>query len=78
MEISEDPRCLGYPVVLWLAHDFSSVSKAKLLQYHVQVEDTLAEAGLLDVLRQEELACNFTDELHGAKYAFNMEWIDRV
>lgn len=78
MAISEDPRCLGYPVVLWLAHDFSGVSEAKLLQYHVQVEDTLTDAGLLDVLRQEELACNFTDELHGAKYAFNMEWIYRV
>ncbi len=76
--ISEDPRCLGYPVVLWLAHDFSSVSETKLLQYHAQVEEELAEAGLLDVLRQEELACNFADELHGAKYAFNWERIERA
>ncbi|MCW3985720.1 MAG: DNA double-strand break repair nuclease NurA [Candidatus Bathyarchaeota archaeon] len=76
--ISEDPRCLGYPVVLWLAHDFSGVSETKLLQYHVQVEEELAGAGLLDVLRQEELACNFADELHGAKHAFNWEWIERV
>lgn len=76
--LSEDPRCLGYPVVLWLAHDFSSVSEAKLLQYHVQVEEELASVGLLDVLRQEELACNFADELHGVKYAFNLEWIVRV
>ena len=65
-------------MVLWLAHDFSSVSEAKLLQYHVQVEEELASVGLLDVLRQEELACNFADELHGAKYAFNLEWIVRV
>lgn len=76
--ISEDPRCLGYPVVLWLAHDFSSVSETKLLQYHVQVEEELASAGLLDVLRQEELACNFADELHGVKYAFSWERIGRV
>jgi hypothetical protein len=76
--ISEDPRCVGYPVVLWLAHDFSGVSETKLLQYHAQVEEELANAGLLNVLRQEELACNFADELHGAKYAFNLEWITRV
>lgn len=76
--ISEDPRCLGYPVVLWLAHDFSGVSETKLLRYHVQVEEELASAGLLDVLRQEEIACNFADVLHGAKYAFNWEWIESV
>jgi len=76
--ISEDPRCLGYPVVLWLAHDFSGVSETKLLQYHVQVEEELASAGLLEVLRQEELACNFADELHGAKYAFKWELIERI
>ncbi len=76
--ISEDPRCLGYPVVLWLAHDFSGIAEAKLLQYHSQVEEELENAGILDVLRQEELACNFADELHGVKYAFNWEWIDSV
>ncbi|MFP3985135.1 MAG: DNA double-strand break repair nuclease NurA [Candidatus Bathyarchaeia archaeon] len=76
--ICEDPRCLGYPVVLWLAHDFSSVSETKLLQYHVQVEEVLATAGLLDVLRQEEMACNFADELHGVKYAFKWERIEHA
>jgi len=76
--ISEDPRCLGYPVVLWLAHDFSGVSETKLLQYHARVEEKLAEAGILDMLRQEELACNFADELHGVKYAFNWEGIGHV
>ena len=78
VSISEDPRCLGYPVVLWLAHDFSGVSETKLLQYHVQVEEELSQVGLLDVLRQEELACNFADQLHGAKYAFDWERIERV
>ncbi len=76
--ISEDPRCLGYPVVLWLAHDLSGVSETKLLQYYTLVEEELAEIGLLDVLRHEELACNFADELHGVKYAFNWEQIVNV
>lgn len=76
--ISEDPRCLGYPVALWLAHDFSSVSETKLLQYYMEVENVLENAGLLDSLKKEEIACNFADELHGAKYAFNWEQISHV
>jgi len=76
--ISEDPRCLGYPVTLWLAHDFSTPSDSKLLHYHDQVEETLAAADLLDVLRMEELSCNFPDELHGVKHPFHWEWIERV
>ena len=76
--ISEDPRCLGYPVTLWLAHDFSAPSDSKLLHYHDQVEETLASVGLLDVLRVEELSCNFPDELHGVKHPFQWEWIEHV
>jgi len=76
--IAEDPRCLGYPVTLWLAHDFSTPSDSKLLHYHDQVEETLASAGLLNVLRVEELSCNFPDELHGVKHPFQWEWIERV
>ena len=76
--ISEDPRCLGYPVTLWLAHDFSAPSDSKLLHYHDQVEETLASAGLLNVLRVEELSCNFPDELHGVKHPFQWEWIEHV
>ncbi len=78
LTISEDPRCLGYPIVLWLAHNFSGVSEIKLLQYHVKVEEELEAAGLLDILHQEELACNFTDELHGARHAYSWEGINRV
>ncbi|UCE96842.1 MAG: DNA double-strand break repair nuclease NurA [Candidatus Bathyarchaeota archaeon] len=73
--ISEDPRCIGYPIALWLAHDFSNVSKVKLFQYRKQVEKELEDAGLLEVLRQEELACNFADELHGIRDSLNSEWI---
>jgi hypothetical protein len=77
--ISEDPRCLGYLVPLWLAHDFSAPSDSKLLDYHDKVEEALANAGLLDVVRIEELACNFPDELHGVKRAFEREvWSDYV
>jgi len=76
--ISEDPRCLGYPVVLWLAHDFSSPSDSKLLHYHDQVERTLADAGLLETLRIEELSCNFPDELHGVRHPFRWERIEHV
>lgn len=74
--IAEDPRCMGYPVVLWLAHDFSSPSESQLLNYYDFVETQLKEDGILDSLRREELSCNFTDELHGNRYAFNREWID--
>jgi len=76
--ISEDPRCLGYPVALWLAHDFSAPSNSKLLGYHDQIEETLAGAGILDTLRMEELSCNFPDELHGVKHPFELELIERV
>ncbi len=76
--ISEDPRCLGYPVTLWLAHDFSAPSDSMLIYYHDKVEETLANAGLLDVLRSEEMSCNFADELHGVKRPFRRELIEHV
>jgi len=75
---SEDPRCLGYPVTLWLAHDFSAPSDSKLLHYHDQIEEALAGDALLNVLRMEELSCNFPDELHGVKHPFEWERIERV
>jgi len=76
--VSGDPRCLGYPVTLWLAHDFSAPSDSKLLHYHDQVEEALASAGLLGVLRVEELSCNFPDELHGVKHPYRWEWVEHV
>jgi len=72
--LSEDPRCMGYPVTLWLAHDFSAPSDAKLLHYCEQVEKILEDAGLWDLLHREELSCSFADELHGIRYAFQREW----
>lgn len=77
--ISEDPRCLGYPIALWLAHDFSAPSESMLICYYDQIEETLAQSGLLNVLRQEEYASSFADEIHGVRYAFaNERWGDYV
>lgn len=72
--VAGDPRALGYPIPLWLAHEFSAPSETMLLAYYDQVESTLAEAGLLDTLRREESTCSFADELHGVKHAFSWEW----
>jgi len=74
--VSEDPRCIGYPIALWLAHEFSGPSDSMLLSYHDQIEDSLKSAGLLDALRREELSCSFADEVHGIKHAFEWEWWD--
>lgn len=74
--ISEDPRCPGYPIPLFLAHHFSRPSEAMLLHYHDKVESFLKEEGLMDLLRLEELACSFPDEIHGVKHAFEWEWIE--
>jgi hypothetical protein len=71
--ISEDPRCLGYPISLYLAHDFSAPSDSMLLTYHDLVEQRLKDNGLLEALRREELSCSFADELHGLKHAFQWE-----
>jgi hypothetical protein len=72
--VSEDPRCFGYPISLWLAHEFSAPSDAMLFSYHDQAEETLHNAGLLDTLHREELSCSFADEIHGIKHAFEWEW----
>jgi len=76
--ISEDPRCIGYPVTLWLAHEFSAPSDSMLLSYHDQVEEALKSVGIFDILRMEESSCRFADEIHGVKYPFEWELIDRV
>ncbi|MCW3995679.1 MAG: hypothetical protein NWE98_05965 [Candidatus Bathyarchaeota archaeon] len=71
--VSEDPRCVGYPISLFLAHEFSAPSDSMLLNYHDQVEEKLNEAGLLEILRTEERSCNFADELHGVRHPFERE-----
>jgi hypothetical protein len=76
--ISEDPRCIGYPITLFLAHEFSAPSDSMLFSYTDQIEEKLAAAGLLDHLRSEERSCSFGDEIHGVKHAFKWEyWNDQ-
>jgi len=72
--ISDDPRCLGYPVSLYLAHNFAKVgSEAKLLYYRDLVEKALADEGLLTPLKIEEALSNFRSELYGLKYPWELE-----
>ncbi|TRO51896.1 DNA double-strand break repair nuclease NurA [Candidatus Bathyarchaeota archaeon] len=68
--LSEDPRCLGYPITLWLAHEFSGASNSKLLQYYDMLEKELSNAGILETLRIEELSCSFADKIHGITNPF--------
>lgn len=73
--ISDDPRCLGYPVSLYLAHNFAKVdSEAKLLYYRDLVEKALADADkeLLNYLKFEEALSNFRSELYGRKYPWEL------
>ncbi|MCW4015986.1 MAG: DNA double-strand break repair nuclease NurA [Candidatus Bathyarchaeota archaeon] len=77
--LSEDPRCLGYPVTLWLAHDFSGASNSKILQYYDLIEKTLSDEGILEPLRMEELSCSFADKIHGLTNPFEGgEGFDRI
>jgi hypothetical protein len=72
--ISDDPRCLGYPVSLYLAHNFAKVSSnAKLLYCRELVEKALANTGLLNVLKMEESLSNFRSELYRLKYPWELE-----
>lgn len=74
--VSDDPRCLGYPASLYLAHHFAKVSSdAKLLYCRELVEKALADADeeLLHYLKFEEALSNFRSELHGLKYPWDLE-----
>jgi hypothetical protein len=73
--VSEDARCLGYPVPLYLAHEFSGPSDTTLLHYYDVVEDRLKEAELSKKLHLEEQSSSFADELHGVQYAFRREGV---
>jgi hypothetical protein len=73
--VSGDARCLGYPVPLYLAHEFSGPSDTALLHYYDLVEERLKESGLAKMLRLEEQSSSFADELHGVQYAFRREGV---
>jgi len=76
--VSEDPRCLGYPVPLWLAHEFSATADSKLLYYLDRIEVLLKESGHYDRLSKEVQACSFADELHGRRFLIEKEVTDYV
>ena len=77
--LSEDPRCLGYPVTLWLAHEFSGASNSKILQYYDLIEKELSDDGILNTLRREELSCSFADKIHGISRPYEGdESFDRI
>ena len=77
--ISDDPRCLGYPVSLYLAHNFAKVdADAKLLYHRDLVEKSLAGEGLLNRLKMEEALSNFRSELYGRKYPWELEGYEFV
>jgi len=71
--ISGDPRCLGYPGALFLAHNFAKVdSDAKLLHHRDSVEKALDDEGLLHFLKMEESLSNFRSEMYGRKYPWEL------
>jgi hypothetical protein len=73
--ISDDPRCVGYPISLYLAHDFAKVdSHAKLLYYRDLIEKTLARTDdeMINYLKHEEALSNFRTELYGLKYPWQL------
>ena len=77
--LSEDPRCLGYPVTLWLAHEFSGASNSKILEYYDLIEKELSDIGILETLRMEELSCSFADKIHGITNPYEGgEGFDRI
>jgi hypothetical protein len=77
--VSEDPRCIGYPISLYLAHEFSAPSDSMMLSYVDHVEEKLKDADLLETLRREERSCSFADLIHGVKHAFEWErWNEQV
>lgn len=73
--VAEDARCIGYPVPLFLAHEFSGPSDTALLHYYDTIEAKLSQAGLSKMLHLEEQSCSFADELHGVHYAFRREMV---
>jgi len=77
--LAQDPRCEGYPVTLYLAHDFTRIkSLAKRLEHYDRVEDRLRQAGILDILRTEEAVASLRDRMYGVKHPFEWEASDFV
>jgi len=74
--LSQDARCLGYPVCLYLAHQFTRTASPKILHYREILEKELNEEDP-DIFRElliEEKLANFRSQvLYGAKHLWEWE-----
>ncbi|MDH5690573.1 MAG: DNA double-strand break repair nuclease NurA [Candidatus Bathyarchaeota archaeon] len=74
--LSQDARCFGYPVCLYLAHHFTKTASPKLTYYREVLERELREKHP-DALRKllvEEMLANFRSQvLYGAKHLWDWE-----
>lgn len=79
--LSQDARCLGYPICLYLAHQFTKTASPKLLHYREVLERELGEKAP-DILRKllvEETLANFRSQvLYGAKHIWEWEGAEIV
>jgi len=74
--LSQDARCLGYPICLYLAHQFTRTASPKLLHYREVLERELREKdpNILRRLLTEERLANFRSQtLYGAKHLWDWE-----
>jgi hypothetical protein len=62
--LCNDARCVGYPAPLYVAHSLTEIPRPKWLWYYSMRNDWLADAGLLDYVRDLEFIGSFADELH--------------
>ena len=69
--LSQDARCLGYPVCLYLAHQFTRTASPKMLYYREVLEREFCEKDpyMFRKLLIEEALANFRSQvLYGAKH----------
>lgn len=72
--LANDPRSPGYPIALYLAHDFTRIkSKAPLLYYRDLIEDKLRDIDILDDLLTEEVLNNFRARVFYNKKSYEEE-----
>lgn len=62
--VSNDCRCLGYPVPLYLAHKRTKIIEPKYFLYKYRVKDLSEKEGIEDILSLEEQISGFSDKLH--------------
>jgi hypothetical protein len=74
--LSQDARCLGYPICLYLAHHFTKTASSKMLHFREVLERELYEKDpdMFRKLLTEERLANFRNQiLYGAKHLWDWE-----